>query len=76
MGSLGGTMAEAYEVLRAKDKTIAALASALDKACEALENISFAESVDEAVVLAEATNEEIMEELISQGVDKDLLPNI
>lgn len=69
-------MADAYAVLKAKDETIAALSSALDKACEALENISFAEDLEEATILAEGTNEEIMEELVARGVDKDLLPNV
>jgi len=69
-------MPEAHAALKAKDETIQALSSALDKACESLDDISFAENLDEAVTLAEATNEEIVEKLIAQGIDKDLLPNV
>lgn len=69
-------MSDVYTVIGEKDKTIKLLASALNQACQALDTISYSDTLDEAVLFAEATTEEIMEELVAGGLDKELIPNI
>lgn len=69
-------MSDAYAVLKEKDRTIQALSTALDRACDTLSDIIFVESLEEATILAESANEEIIEQLVAQGVPKDLLPNV
>lgn len=73
MGFLEKLMADIYE---AKDKTTKALAAALNKACDALWSVTYADDLEEAMAIAETTNEEIAEELVARGVEKDFLPNV
>jgi hypothetical protein len=73
-------MTDYSTALEAKDTTIRALAAALNTACDALSDISIVDEtdgdIDEIIFFAETVNEEIIESLIAQGIDKDLLPNI
>ena len=67
-------MADAYQALAEKDKVIQALSRALDQAYDALEELQFADDMEEVSILAEATCDEITEALISAGISKDLIP--
>jgi len=72
----GTGMSDAYSALEEKNKIIKALSTALDRACDTLSEIIYVETLEEATILAESANEEIIEQLIAQGVNKDLLPNV